>query len=113
MRSLTPDPRLPHTVLPGQEGGGAHHGQLVRRAQPLPAHCLPGDGGARAAGRRGAHRGLVEVWQEREEHGGVREGLRGMKVGMYDDDDDQKQGEKRMMAMADWCALRERSYKHG
>uniref|UniRef100_A0A3B3Z0Q0 Cell cycle control protein n=1 Tax=Poecilia mexicana TaxID=48701 RepID=A0A3B3Z0Q0_9TELE len=64
-------------TLPGQEGSGADHADLVRRPEPFPADCLPGNQQPDPAGGRRPHRGLVEVrkgWEEHEgmKHGGVK-----------------------------------------
>lgn len=64
--------RLSCSVLPGQKGSGADHADLVRRSEPLPAHRLPGDQRPDPADSRRPHRGLVEVREGREEHGGVK-----------------------------------------
>ncbi|KAL2076511.1 hypothetical protein ACEWY4_027891 [Coilia grayii] len=66
--------QLPGGVLPGQEGGGAVHGDLVRGQEPLPAHRLPGHRGAGAPARLPAHRRIHTGGQGWQEHAGPRRG---------------------------------------
>lgn len=66
-------PRLPCSVLPGQEGNRADHVDLVRRSQPLPAHRVPGE---RRSDLHRGHRsdgGVHQGGPRRQEHGGVIE----------------------------------------
>lgn len=64
--------RLPCAALPGQKGSGADHADLVRRPEPLPADCLPGNQQPHPADGRRPHRGLVEVRKGWEEHEGMK-----------------------------------------
>lgn len=64
--------RLPRAGLPRQKGSVADHADLVRRSEPLPALCLPRNRQRRPAAGRRSHCRLVEVWEEWEEHEGMR-----------------------------------------
>lgn len=68
--------RLPRAALPRQKGSGADHADLVRRSEPLPALRLPRNRQRRPAGGRRSHCHLVEVWEEWEEHGGMRRAVK-------------------------------------
>lgn len=63
--------RLPCAVLPRQKGSGADHIDLVWRSEPFPARCLLSNQQPDPTDICHPHGGLVEVWEEWEEHGGI------------------------------------------